>query len=466
MFELVLADPRCRTRRTMHSALLLHWKGQPSLRNVRCVMVRSRYGGATQQRSGRTGSDFAVGLSTNWARYSRAAYVALGLAWPVRDLVQAGLSPREFLLWTALLAFTVVALVPARGRAGSRRRQQTWRTTALIVIPCSAWAISSVSEPFGLVWALVPWLAASLIAADRQTVVSRVVVFSVAAMVVFIIRSVAAITAGSQFEKWVDIGPGPANVVLLLTLAAVIPASLLFESWLITVVVQLHEGAADAARLARAEERLRFAADLHDIQGHSLQVIALKAEYMARNITASTVDASAMADEIQSLARLALEQARSVAHGYQAVDLHEELRNARDVLEAAGIRCIVQEPVSDDRWTAPEPLGIVLREGVTNIFRHSHAATVGITLSHGEGVLEMSIENDGVTTTAAIPHPNSGNGLVNLRDRVQRAGGTLTVERETDRFRLHAQVPSTTGATSLTQTPPPTVSTVTNGAVP
>jgi len=418
-----------------------------------------------EQRSGQAGSDRAVGLSTSWARYSRAAYVALGLAWPVRDLVQAGLSPRGVMLWCALIAFTTMALVPTRERLRSRCRRPTWRTTTLVVIPLSAWAISSVSEPFGLVWALVPWLAASLIAADRRTLASRVIVFLVAAVSVFVIRFVAALTAGSQIEKWLDIGPGPANVTLLLTLAAVIPASLLVESWLIAVVVQLHEGAADAARLARAEERLRFAADLHDIQGHSLQVIALKAEYMARNVTASRVDASAMAHEIQSLARLALEQARSVAHGHQAVDLQEELRNARDVLEAAGIRCIVQEPVSNDRWTAPEPLGIVLREGVTNIFRHSRAATVGITLSQGAGVLEMSIENDGVATTAAIPHSNSGTGLVNLRDRVQRAGGTLTVKRETDRFRLHAEVPSTTGTTSRMRTTPSPVSIVADGAV-
>jgi two-component system, NarL family, sensor histidine kinase DesK len=379
-----------------------------------------------------TSEQTGVTAPVAWSRFSSAAYLLLALAWPAAELAQTATSTRSVALGVALLVFACVTTISG---SATRLGITTPRASAVLAgIALATWAAASLGEPHGLVWALVPWFATCLVAVAQRTSGRRAATF-LAGTVSIIVSRLAV--AGPGPDSWA-VGSGPARDVLFITLVAVIPASMLFETWLVDVLLRLHRGVLDAGRLARAEERLRFAADLHDIQGHSLQVIALKAELMARKTAGGDGQTAALAVEVQSLARLALEETRSVAHGYRAVDLGTELRNARDVLRAAGIRCVVTGTDADVVDSEDEPLGFVLREAVTNIFRHSDADEVRITFSSSSGQRRLAIENDGVEQTTT---PAFGAGLSNLRRRVERAGGTLHVRRTPIRFCLHAAVP-------------------------
>jgi two-component system sensor histidine kinase DesK len=90
-------------------------------------------------------------------------------------------------------------------------------------------------------------------------------------------------------------------------------------------------------------------------------------------------------------------------------------------------------------------LATVLREGVTNVLRHSKAEHCDITVwEDGDQVL-MEIVNDGVTGAPVERDPHSGSGINNLRTRLNDFGGRLDTQVEPDgRFRLHAEVPRST----------------------
>src|SRR5690606_35384605 len=127
-------------------------------------------------------------------------------------------------------------------------------------------------------------------------------------------------------------------------------------------------------------ERLRFAADLHDIQGHHLQVIALKSELAERLLDTNPDAAREHIHETRTIARQALEETRSLVYGYRDVALADELENAREVLAAAGARCELDIGVLPDDAEARRTLALVVREATTNILRHSAATKAWIRL--------------------------------------------------------------------------------------
>lgn len=189
--------------------------------------------------------------------------------------------------------------------------------------------------------------------------------------------------------------------------------------WTYEVARKLEEARAVAGELAVAQERLRFAAELHDIQGHHLQVIALKSELAARLGEQRPQDAIGLMREVQELARVALTDTRAVAGAYRQVSFATELSNAVKVLAAAGIRA------EADFQTAPEGaagrlLGLVVREATTNILRHSQARTVRLELAMEERLARLTISNDGVAEPTG-----GGSGLSTLAGRLAEAGGRL-----------------------------------------
>ena len=126
----------------------------------------------------------------------------------------------------------------------------------------------------------------------------------------------------------------------------------------------------------------------------------------------------------------------------RVVSLTEELANARDVLEAAGITTEVNVAPDVDSAATIEVnriLGFAVREATTNILRHANAAHVQIPLHTGAG-LHLGIRNDGVDQRAA---DTQGTGLDGLRTRLKTAGGNLTTVQEHDTFHLRATLPHT-----------------------
>ncbi|MFI8523890.1 sensor histidine kinase [Promicromonospora sukumoe] len=186
------------------------------------------------------------------------------------------------------------------------------------------------------------------------------------------------------------------------------------------------------AELAVAQERIRFAGDLHDIQGHALHVVKLKT-VLAQKLVHSDADrAQEELREIHALVADTIAQTKNLAHAQRRLNLSAELENAKNLFEAAGIAVRVDRRAEADPRTA-ELLGQVLRETTTNILRHAQATLVRITLT-GQGI---DIVNDG----AKDAPPPALSGLSALRQRVAEDGGELTVEQESGRFRTAAAFP-------------------------
>ncbi|GAA1737414.1 sensor histidine kinase [Aeromicrobium alkaliterrae] len=203
------------------------------------------------------------------------------------------------------------------------------------------------------------------------------------------------------------------------------------------VVADLEWALDREAELAVTRERIRFASDLHDIQGHTLHVVKLKIALAQRLVHTDPARAEQELREMHELVGDTITQTKELAHAQRRLNLTAELENAKNLFEAAGITVRVE------RGSEPDPrvnelLGQVLRETTTNVLRHARAALVQITLSE-DGI---SIVNDGAAGTG----PPELSGLGTLKHRVADAGGELTVGVELGRFSTVARFPAATGA--------------------
>lgn len=201
------------------------------------------------------------------------------------------------------------------------------------------------------------------------------------------------------------------------------------QAW--QVVRRLERAKETEADLAVARERVRFAGDLHDIQGHSLHVIKLKAALARRMVHADPDRAEAELSEIRRLADETITETRALAYARHELNLAVEVENAKRLCEAAGIAVDVR--LEDGTGTSPHPLlAQVLREATTNLLRHARPAIVTIT------ALPRAVEvvNDGVIDAADTPL----RGLARLRERVEGAGGVLRIARTPGGFLVAARI--------------------------
>lgn len=252
-----------------------------------------------------------------------------------------------------------------------------------------------------------------------------------------VLGGIAALASGS----WG--GGGWLGAVLLPpALLAITAATMLGLLWGWEVAARLERARRLSAELAVADERLRFAADLHDIQGHHLQVIALKSELAARLADADPARAAAEMREVQRLAIDTLQDTRAVVQGYRRTSLDEEIANATRVLAAAGIDARLQvDPAADsDRLseTSRNLLGLLMREATTNVLRHSQARHTEVDYRVEAGMARLRVGNDGAV---AGPSASRGTGLDMLAERLAAVGGTLTREHDGDRFVVAASLP-------------------------
>ncbi|WET81347.1 histidine kinase [Amycolatopsis sp. QT-25] len=221
--------------------------------------------------------------------------------------------------------------------------------------------------------------------------------------------------------------------------------------WLIRLVTELGETRKRLAEVAVAEERLRFARDLHDLLGMSLSAIALKSELTSRIMDIDTTRASDELLEILGLTRQALTDVRSVASGYRELSLAQESRSAQAVLVAADVQVRLEIEQDDLPTTVRTVLAVVLREGVTNVLRHSKVERCEIAVRRTGNGVALDIVNDGVQNgrppqserpARPVRIEAPGSGITNMSDRVAGLGGELTAGVEADgRFRLRAVVP-------------------------
>jgi two-component system sensor histidine kinase DesK len=201
---------------------------------------------------------------------------------------------------------------------------------------------------------------------------------------------------------------------------------------------QLAAAREEIARLAVANERNRFARDLHDLLGHSLTVVSVKAELAGRLVKLAPDRAEAEIADIQRLAREALADVRSAVGGYRDVSLGAELARARGALEAADIEPELPGGVDIVPENRQELFGWVIREGVTNVVRHSRAKRCRIRLTASSIV----VEDDGQGPGEPDAPDGVGHGLAGLRERVAASGGTVAVGPSPEGgFTLRVSVP-------------------------
>jgi two-component system sensor histidine kinase DesK len=181
----------------------------------------------------------------------------------------------------------------------------------------------------------------------------------------------------------------------------------------------LAEARAELAALAAENERIRIARDLHDLLGHSLTTITVKAELARKLGACDPAGAMTEIEEVEQLSRRALADVRAAVANYREVSLASELATGRELLRAAGIAAELPRAVDGVDERAQELFGWVVREGLTNVVRHSHATTCSVRL--GPGAVE--ILDDGVGAHAGTA--NRGTGLSGLEERVEQAGGVL-----------------------------------------
>ena len=183
----------------------------------------------------------------------------------------------------------------------------------------------------------------------------------------------------------------------------------------------------EVEHLATIAERERISRDLHDLLGHTLSLITLKAELAGKLLGR---DATACANEIRDIetsARHALGEVRAAIGGYRQTGLAQELVNARTALAAAGVELSIDIQSFAMPAAAESVLALALREAVTNIVRHADATRCSVSVALEHAVMVLRVEDNGkvLDDAALIRH---GNGLAGMRERAAALGGRLALK--------------------------------------
>ena len=177
------------------------------------------------------------------------------------------------------------------------------------------------------------------------------------------------------------------------------------------------------AKLEMVSERERIAHDVHDVLGHSLTVITLKADLARKLLHADPDRADAELEAIAQLSRSSLAEVRSTVTRLRIPDFSGEIQASERALQTASIAAKLP-----DAERALSAVGVnsslfswVLREAVTNIVRHSQAGFCEVRVSN----TGLEILDNGVGVPAEYA---AGSGIKGMKSRVESAGGTLVVE--------------------------------------
>ncbi len=186
----------------------------------------------------------------------------------------------------------------------------------------------------------------------------------------------------------------------------------------------LRQARDELAQTAVLAERDRIARDLHDILGHSLTAITVKAA-LARQLLGRDPDQVRVEiTDIERLARSALADVRATTSGIRERSLAGELAAARAVLTAAGITAVMPGAVDDVLPAGRELFAYVVKEAVTNVVRHSGASNCAVRL----GADWVEVLDDGHGSDPDRLRISDGHGLTGLRERMSAAGGVLVVK--------------------------------------
>ncbi|MCS5715695.1 sensor histidine kinase [Herbiconiux sp. CPCC 205716] len=329
----------------------------------------------------------------------------MSLAWTVPILIQIWARPALVDLVPTLLVVVFSAMFLATVPVMRR-------------LPTGAARFVPAGSLFVVSLLLVPWIGADV----RWLWTFVGVAIAVSRLSWWRLWATLLVLAGLTFAVGVwddaDVGLSALNAAVILSVS-VMMATLTGN---ISTLDRLRAAQDQVAELAAERERSRVARDVHDILGHSLTVIIVKAELAGRLQDAGSFAARSEIAQIEQLARGALADVRATVHGFRGVSISGELAAARAALESADVSADLPgstEQVPADRR---ELAGWVVREAVTNVVRHSGARTCRVRLDP-RGI---EVADDGCGPSAAA---ESGSGLTGLRERVEGSGARLTLGR-------------------------------------
>ena len=196
---------------------------------------------------------------------------------------------------------------------------------------------------------------------------------------------------------------------------------------------KLREAQDENLALAAVAERERIARDLHDVLGHTLSLIVLKAELAGRLIAIDPDRATTEIADVERTARTALAEVREAIGGYRARGLAAEIDAARLTFDSAGVTLIAESECAQSAALSPQEetaLALILREAVTNIVRHARATTCRLSFVAEAGQRRLVVEDDGQHADL-----REGNGVRGMRQRIESLGGQFMLERGIDRNR-------------------------------
>lgn len=348
-----------------------------------------------------------VDTQGGWERYGwlMGAIWLVFLFFPGRALVQSEAAPMALAVgWAGLVAFAATYLAgfiagmrTSVGESCRLTQALFWAALAcaLLTVPAIGWGATSFT-PF-----LMSYASYVLSRRWHWTVV--------VAGVGIVVFEVASATTRGATPPW--------GLLWIVGLMAIVNT---INTWLITRSVR-----ADELRLelATSEERESVARDVHDLLGHSLTVVKLKAELAARLIDQDPAAASRELDEIVRLTTEAIAGVRSTVTGLRAEGLAEQLGASAAALRSAGITMDVRGSATALSPAQAIPAAWVLREATTNILRHAGASRVVVDLAPGT----LTIEDDGAGLDGSHP-VEPGNGLRGMRERAAAAGAELALD--------------------------------------
>jgi len=359
------------------------------------------------------GIDFAKTWSGGLRRYVFPGLWLIYLAQTVSGINDHSTGTARWVGYAMVAAFAVTYLAALPGAWGAFAKSRFWGLYALAVALTIAmyWFAHQDAS------VLLVFVAVLTVAALQDRATGICLGLAVAALV--LPRIVTDWNAGLDW--------GNALAVVLVSVAMVG----FFTT--IRTNIALTKARAEVARLAAENERTRIARDLHDLLGHSLTTITVKAG-LARRLaeTGNAERALAEIGEVEALSRRTLGDVRAAVSGQREVTLVGELATAREVLRASLIAAELPGSVDVVDPALSEVLGWVLREAVTNVVRHSHAKRCWVELGRDW----IDIRDDGAGSTAG-----AGNGLTGLRERVETVGGRLSAGPVPGGWRLRAEVP-------------------------
>lgn len=321
------------------------------------------------------------------------------LGWPIPAYLEEGGNPVPVLLGVAVFAALYLRVVWTAMRR-LRGNATPWSLALLIV------TAALLVPPLGQLWMFVSLFF--IVTALGTSLPRKWLPFAVVAVIAAVVLSLGSDLAvfwwipaqGLLFTGAIDafVRAGEANIALAVERAR-------------------------AERLAVDNERLRFSRDMHDILGHSLSVVTLKSQLAGRLVESDPPRARAEIGEVEELSRQALAEVREAVSGYRTLSMPDELDNARRVLAAAGVGLeISAAPIPAD---AESLLAWVVREGTTNVVRHSRAVHCEIRLGVEDDEAYVEVADDGRGPGTQEP----GIGLLGLSERLHAMGGTLRGDR-------------------------------------